>query len=208
MSSSYVIDSGITSSGINLTGGDRLTVNSGGTAFKTMAKDGGDIDVSSGGLAISTTVSSGGSMAAYGVVSETKLMAGTLNLYGYSSCSAASTIVSGMDFLSGNSWVTVWGDFHVGNSSYASVNQIYSAGSMDVHGYAISNTVDSGGIIYVDWYGGKISSTTISSGGRLNIVASATANETTVHSGGMGQWIDHPGKPDHPIWHTSFQCSC
>ena len=56
----YIVSSGVISTGVTLGVGDFLYVSSGGIASSTVVSSGGSETVSTGGSAVSTTVSSGG----------------------------------------------------------------------------------------------------------------------------------------------------
>ena len=76
----YIVSSGVISSGITLNSGDSELVQSGGTALDTTINSGGQETVSAGGVDISATIKSGGTEFVYGSASATTVSSGGLEV--------------------------------------------------------------------------------------------------------------------------------
>ena len=198
----YIVSSGVTSTGITLNHGDFLGVSSGGTASDTMANNGGTEFVYAGGTAISTTLDSGGTAFAIGggKTSFTTVSSGGAEGV-YAGGTAASTTVSSGGYLivlPGGSQTAR----HVGRHDRFD-RRCALSGRCRVHGLRTCTTglvVSTSAVEFV-LSGGTAISTTVDGGyqfvyregcqhhgeqrrqrGRLS---SGTASDTTVNSGGI-----------------------
>jgi autotransporter passenger strand-loop-strand repeat protein len=164
-----IISSGVTSSGLTVSNGKEVYIESGGTTTSTTVLAGGSEDPAPGGLAHDVTVSKGGYLIGRGDVDGTDDIYGTINgvtlVYrGYSSHTYSSLINvhSGARAL----------DLTLDSGAYLYVSQ----------GASLSGaTINSSGVI---WDAGVHTGGTISAGGREDIFTGGSGFNLVVMRGG------------------------
>jgi len=180
---SYVVNSGQTSSGLTLGSGDTLTVNTGGTATGTTLNSDGR-DYVSGGTANGTTVNDGGYQTVYsgGTAGGTTVNGGYEIVSG--GTAGGTTVNGGYEIVSGGtaSGTTVNSGFEIVSDGTANGTTVNGGCEFVSGGTANGTTVNSGGQEVVD--SGTANGITVNSGGQ-EIVYSGTANGITVNSGGQ-----------------------
>ncbi len=168
--SAIIVSSGVTSTGLTISGGITLEVLSGGTASSTTVSGGSEL-VFGGGATIGTNVVSGG---------QENILAGATATGGSISDSGSLLIdagkVSGITLNSGAVALIQSGGTATGTT--------ISGGIEVVSGTTSSTRVLGGGLEYVA-SGGLASSVVVSSGGTGNVGAGGTASGATISSGGV-----------------------
>ena len=171
----YYIESGVTSTGINLSYDD-MYVSNGGVASATTVDNGGWLIISSGGVANDTTVSSGYMYILSGGtalnVTWTPCVGG---VYAYDGAVVTYTSqYQGVYFGSNNKLLS---------SAMTMSGEIVARNSMYVMQCGVANyTTVGGGQMYIS-SGGVANHTTVSYGGHMDIDDGGVANYTTVNSG-------------------------
>jgi len=170
------ISSGVTSSGVTVSGGSTYIVASGGTASSftvvanTFASNG--MSNQAGGTVVSATVSSGGNLYEIGGVDRfTTILAGGFELVS-SGGVASNTVMSGGTFRVAQGGTIV--------SASVLANAILSA---RVNGVVSNSTISNGGEIIVA-SGGSASGSVVLSGGFEIVTSSANGFGADVKSGG------------------------
>ncbi len=167
----YVVQSGVTSTGLSLSDNKEMIVYSGGVAIQTTVNVDGRLDVYSGGVASNTTVNNVGSMGmnVYGVAIETTVNVGRMQVF---SGGVAS-----------NTTVNNGGSMYINSGSVASNTTVNNGGSMTVSsGVAIETTINDNGRL--DVRGGVASNTTVNNDGFLKVSKGCMVKDITVSSGG------------------------
>lgn len=167
MSTSYTVASGQTSTGLTLSPGDQMSVQSGGSSIANTIDDNAIITVASGGSDTGTQVASGGTeqFAVGATVSNLSLAAGAtfaeigLTLSGFSVSMTVEALAA--DVV---------------------VNSVGAGGTtLDVVA-ATATTVGSGAILFVS-SGGSTTGSTVSAGGFEIITSGGAANGSTINGG-------------------------
>jgi autotransporter passenger strand-loop-strand repeat protein len=179
---STVISSGVTSTGLIVSSGQTLAVQSGGSVVSTTVLAGGSMVVS--GSDQSAVISAGGAETVYGSASGDQIYgAATDNGIVASATvqSGGSLVINGADsattILAGGN-ETVFGS--------ASGDQIYGTQLVSAATAVVTNeTVHAGGALDLFLKGAVSIGATVSSGGALNINGNAWADNTTLVGGGL-----------------------
>ncbi len=204
----YVVSSGKILSGVELMSGDTLTVSSGGFASAIAVDAGAYETVLSGGVAYGGVVHSLGRLTDSGLVSGTVLDGGELFVVA-SGASSATTGSGIIEFISGKiqsgSVLTATGivyvaaeggviqgakigsgvDVEAGAGGSSVSNTVSSGGVLNVASVAVSDTVLSGGYLYVG-QNGIATSETVSFGGNATVETGGQLNGATLLAGGKG----------------------
>ena len=191
------VSSGVTSSGLVMSGGT-INVLSGGTTIDTVLNSTGKEYVL--GTASGTTVYTGGSQSVYGVANNTTVNASgwqgiwsggvanntTVNSRGYMGVQASGAVANSATINSGGSQLATYG----GVANNATIN---SGGSQFVYSRGVANDtiVSNGGRQLIRW-SGLASNARVNSGGLQEVLATGLADGTIINSGGR-QEVRHSG---------------
>ena len=170
------VASGVSSSGLTISGGDPLVVRSGGTVSSSTVLSGGSATLSAGAIGDVLTVSSGGFLRGAGDLEGASTVAGTVS--GVTVAGEGALELKSGGIASG---VIISGTFQIDPGATASGTVIDN--EAQVYGSALGGTVASGGDEIVN-AGASVSGGAVQSGGLLVMEQGATASDETVLSGG------------------------
>jgi autotransporter passenger strand-loop-strand repeat protein len=192
--STITVSSGVTSSGLRITDGEELIVDSGGHIQSCTVVNHGSAVISSGGYASATVVSSGGVMSDYGIASGTEVRhGGILYVVGGGRASGAVVGSGGIEYVSGGgvasaTVVGLDGSEIVSSGGVASGTVVTVGSEIVDSGGVTSGTVlssrDSDHGLEIVYSGGHVSGTVVSSGSYENVFSGGLASGTLVNSSG------------------------
>ena len=207
------LSSGGSAVGATINSGAIVYISSGGMADGVAVNRGGWVYVSSGGTANSTTVNRRGDMIVNGGFASNTILSGG-SFYVFNGGTANNTIVNSsghMEVASGgtaNNTMIDSGAMSVERGGEANRTTVNPSGSLRVYGGTATEIVENGGHVYItvganavfasNTFSGLVlsrasatvhsgttaNSTTVNSGGRLDISSGGIATDTTVNSGG------------------------
>ena len=213
--STTTISSTVTSSGLTVSGGEALDVQSGGVALSATVLSGGTAATDSGAYAQDVVVSAGGSVVGAGELGGSSVIYGLVNGATVVDSGLAGNEVYSMMVMSGGQAVDVTlessafaivsagggesGGTIQGNALLFDYGQLSGAtitgGNVFVQagGAARGDTIGAGGLEIIDWSadagdgiaGGIVTDETVLGGGALSISSAGAAVGTDVNAGGV-----------------------